>query len=205
MTETADWLLTGLLNHGSWLLGAALFLSAFGVPLPATMLLMAAGAFTRQGVFAVEGAFLAAASGAVAGDACSYLLGRLGLRLVPQALLAAGSWQQATALFARWGGWSVFVTRFLLTPAALPVNLLAGSSRYPWSRFMAAVVAGELLWVLLFGGLGHLFAAQWEQWSQLATDFAGLAVGGALVIAGLGVLLTARRRRRARAAPQLAP
>lgn len=198
MIDASDWLLTGLLNHGSGLLGAALFLAAFGIPLPATMLLMAAGAFTRQGVLSAETAWLAAAGGAVAGDACSYLVGRLGLRWVPASLLAGATWQRAGALFARWGGWSVFLTRFLLTPAALPVNLLAGSSRYSWKRYMSAVVAGELLWVLLFGGLGHVFAAQWEGLSQLVGNAVGLLAGGALVAAGLAAVLVARRLRTAR-------
>lgn len=199
MTSSVEWLLTGLLNHGTSLLGAALFLAAFGVPLPATMLLMAAGAFTRQGMFAAEAAVLAATIGAITGDACSYLLGRLGLRWLPQTLLAAGSWQQAGRLFARWGAWSVFVTRFLLTPAALPVNLLAGSSRYSWRRFMAAAAAGEVIWVLLFGGIGHFFSAQWEVLSGLAGDFIGVLLGLTLVGLGVGVLLVARRRRARRA------
>ena len=194
MTDSVDWLLTGLLNHGSTLLGAALFLAAFGVPLPVTMLLMAAGAFARQGVFPAEGAVLASIAGAVAGDACSYLLGRLGLRLVPQALLAGQGWQRAHALFARWGGWSVFVTRFLLTPVALPVNLLAGSTGYAWGRFMAAVVAGEVIWVLLFGGIGHFFAGQWEALSRLVADFVGALAGGVLLVGGAAAVVVGRRR-----------
>lgn len=194
MSDITDWLLTGLLNHGSTLLGAALFLAAFGVPLPATMLLMAAGAFIRQGVFPAEGAVLAGVVGAVAGDGCSYLLGRLGLRLVPERLVASESWNRAVALFARWGGWSVFLTRFLLTPVALPVNLLAGSTRYAWGRFMVAVVAGEVIWVLLFGGIGHLFAGQWETLSRLAADFAGILAGGVLLVGGAAAVVAGRRR-----------
>jgi membrane-associated protein len=181
VTELGEWLLTGLLNHGNTLLGVTLFFAALGIPLPATMLLMAAGV-------------LAATTGAVAGDACSYLLGRFSLNLLPARLLASGGWGQAAAFFARWGGWSVFVTRFLLTPAALPVNLLAGSSLYAWPRFMAAVVTGEALWVLLFGGIGHLFADQWESISRLAGDLVGLLVGATLAVVGLYLLAANRKR-----------
>lgn len=193
--EAGDWLLTALLNHGSTLLGVTLFFSALGLPLPATMLLVAAGAFSRQGLFAADAAVLAATAGAVAGDGCSYLLGRFSLRLAPASLLASAGWARASAQFARWGAWSVFVTRFLLTPAALPVNLLAGSTRYGWARFMAAVVAGETVWVLLFGGIGHVFADQWENISRLAGDVLGVIAGVALLLAGGAVLASARRRR----------
>ena len=44
MTEITDFLLTSLLNHGALVLGSTLFLAALGVPLPATMLVVATGA-----------------------------------------------------------------------------------------------------------------------------------------------------------------
>jgi len=193
MTALSEWLLTGLINHGNSLLGATLFLSALGIPLPATLLLMAAGAFTRQGVLPVEGAIIAAVLGAVTGDGCSYLLGRFGLKLAPARVRTSQAWGRAAALFARWGGWSVFVTRFLLTPVALPVNLLAGSTQYAWSRFMTAVVTGEVIWVVLFGGLGHLFADQWEVISRLVGDIGGVLLGVAFVAAGVWMVMTRRQ------------
>lgn len=88
----------------------------------------------------------------------------------------------------------MFSIRFLLTPWALPVNLLAGSTRYPWHRYMAAVLAGEVTWVALYGGLGYLFADQWESMSQLASDFVGLLLG--LALTALGVMLAWMRHRR---------
>jgi len=194
VTDVSALLLTGLLNYGNALLGTILFLAAFGIPLPATMLLMAAGAFIRQGVLPVEGAILAGIGGAIAGDACSYLVGRFSLHLVPASVQASGNWQGASALFARWGGWSVFISRFLLTPVALPVNLLAGSTRYAWTRFMSAVVAGEIIWVFLFGGLGYLFANQWEVLSGLAGDVAWVLLGIVLVMAGVWMFASGRKR-----------
>lgn len=194
MSAISDFLLTALLNQGNLLLGVALFLAALGIPLPASMLVIAAGAFTRQGVLAWEGAATAALLGAVAGDGCSYLVGRYGLDRMSTRLQDAVRQSITAKRFARWGGWSVFVTRFLLTPVALPVNLLAGSTRYPWHRFMGAVLAGELAWVALFGGLGYVFADQWESMSQLASDFGGMLVGIALTAAG--VMLVWRRQKR---------
>lgn len=194
MSAISDFLLTALLNQGNLLLGVALFLAALGIPLPASMLVIAAGAFTRQGVLAWEGAATAALLGAVAGDGCSYLVGRYGLDRMSTRLQDAVRQSITAKRFARWGGWSVFVTRFLLTPVALPVNLLAGSTRYPWHRFMGAVLAGELAWVALFGGLGYVFADQWESMSQLASDFGGVLVGIALT--AVGVMLVWRRQKR---------
>jgi membrane-associated protein len=60
---------------------------------------------------------------------------------------------------------------------------------------MSAVVAGEAIWVVLFGGLGHLFAHQWEELSQLAGDAVGLLMGAVLVLGGIWALVSSRRRR----------
>lgn len=193
MSALTDLMLTGLLNHGSSLLGVILFLAALGIPLPATLLLVAAGAFSRQGVLPLQTAVLAGVAGAIAGDASSYLLGRFAGRRLPLGLQQGQTWQRAGVLFARWGGWSIFFSRFLLTPVALPVNLMAGSTRYPWSRFLLPVVVGELVWVLLFGGLGHLFADQWENIGRLAADFGGLLMGVLLLAAGAYVALNGRK------------
>jgi membrane-associated protein len=170
MSAVSDFLLTSLLNQGNVLLGSTLFLAALGIPLPASMLVIAAGAFTRQGVLGWESAATVALLGAVAGDGCSYLVGRFGLDRLPTRVRDRVNTATTTQWFSRWGGWGMFSTRFLLTPLALPVNLLAGSTRYPWHRYMTAVLAGEVTWVALYGGLGYLFADQWESMSQLASD-----------------------------------
>lgn len=195
MNGLQDLLLTTLINQGAAALGGLLWLAALGVPLPATMLLVAAGAFVQQGVLPPGTAAAAAVAGAVAGDGGSYLLGRVGGSRLPDALRRSASWQRAAALFERWGPWAVVVTRFLLTPLALPVNLLAGSTRFAWPRFMAAVVVGEVAWVALFGGLGYLFADRWEALGALAGDSAAVAVGLALAGWGVARLIRARRAR----------
>jgi membrane-associated protein len=194
VSALSDQLLTALLNHGNLLLGGVLFLAALGLPLPATMLLVATGAFARQGVMELETAGAAALVGAVSGDCGSYLLGRFGAALLPARLRTAADSSSAARLFARWGAWAVFVSRFALTPLALPVNLLAGSTRLGWGLYLTAVLTGETVWVALFGGLGYLFADRWEAISSLAGDLIGILLGIAFVVAG-GVAIRVHRRR----------
>lgn len=185
MTDVTGALLTALINQGQWLLAGVLFLAALGVPLPATMLLLASGAFARQGVLEPLGAAITGVVAAVAGDMSSYLAGRLMGQRLPSSWRSGATWQRAADTFALQGAWAVLLTRFLLTPLALPVNLLAGSTRFPWPRFMLPVLLGELLWVLLFGGLGYVFADRWEWVSAWAEDSVGLLLGG--VLAGVGL------------------
>jgi membrane-associated protein len=79
----------------------------------------------------------------------------------------------------------------LLTPLALPTNLIAGGSGYRYWRFLTYDVAGEFTWILLYGGLGYLFGSQWELISQFISDFSGLLVG--LVALGAGLYFLLRR------------
>lgn len=185
MSDLSGALLTALINQGQWLLASVLFLAALGVPLPATMLLLAAGAFARQGVLEPATSAATGVAAAVAGDMGCYLAGRLMGQRLPMSWRTGPVWQRAADTFARQGAWAVLLTRFLLTPLALPVNLLAGSTRYPWHRFLLPVLVGELVWVALFGGLGYVFADRWEWVSAWVEDSAGLLLGGLLAAAGL--------------------
>lgn len=133
------------------------------------------------------------ACSAVLGDSASHGLGRFGAAWIPTRLRDSPLWTGSTTPFARRGLCGVCLTRFLLTPVALPVNLLAGSTRYPWPRYLAAVVAGEATWVGLYGGAGYVFARQWESISGLAADAFGLLAGLALA-AGAGRWLWRHRR-----------
>jgi membrane protein DedA with SNARE-associated domain len=142
----------------------------------------------------LDSAGAAALVGAVAGDSGSYLLGRFGAWLLPVRLQAAVARSDAARLFARWGAWAVFASRFALTPVALPVNLLAGSTRLAWSLYLTAVLTGEAIWVALFGGLGYAFADRWEAISQFAGDLVGMLLGIALLVAGVVAIVVRRRR-----------
>jgi len=207
MTDLSELVLNSLLTYGEWALGAATLISALGLPLPATMLLLAAGAFMRQGALDWQAAVILAALGAVVGDSVSYLLGRYGGSMALRRRQTAATWHWAQGIFQRWGGLTVFLSRFLLTPVALPVNLIAGSTRYaPW-RFLGSVVLGELLWVLIFSGLGYAFADQWEALGDLTGNLSGVFVGIALLLIGGGYLLHRAwpGRRKASFAPRAQP
>ena len=128
------------------------------------------------------------------GDSGSYCLGRCGGALVLRRVERWPVWHRAQATFERRGGLVIFFTRFMFTPLALPTNLVAGSSRYTYGRFLALDALGELIWISVYGGLGYTFADQWETLSELANSLAGLLVG--LLALAVGVMLAHRARQR---------
>lgn len=186
--------LTGMLTFGPPALGVALLLGALGLPLPGTLFVLAAGAFVRQGVIDLWLAAGLGLLGAVIGDGGSYAMGRFAKGWVQRRFGQSQAWQNAQATFERRGGVAVYLTRFLITPLAIPTNLIAGGSGYPYWRFFTYDLAGEFTWIALYGGLGYLFGSQWEAINQFISDFSGVLVG--VVALGAGVYFLLRRRGR---------
>ncbi len=183
MSSLVDLFLTGLAAYGAPLFAFALFLGASGVPVPASLLVVAAGAFARQGLLDAPLAAALGLIGAVAGDSVSFTLGRWGGNAASHRLGSVPAWRKTKAAFERNAPLAVFLTRFLITPAALPVNLLAGAScRY--LRFALTSLLGQAIWLSVYGGLGYLFGSQWELVGQLLSDIGGLALGIAIAAVG---------------------
>lgn len=192
MSNLSDTLLAAVLAYGPMAFGLTLMLTAFGAPLPATLLLLAAGAFTRQGLIDGTLAALLGLLGSVLGDSGSYLVGRYGGAFLQRRIAHIGVWQQAQATFTRSGSLAILLTRFLLTPLAWPTNLIAGSGQYPFARFLALDTAGELVWVVIYGGLGYLFADRWEALSDVVGNLSGVLVG--LLVLAVGGYMAYRHR-----------
>ena len=79
------------------------------------------------------------------------------------------------------------VTRWLLTPLGVPVNLLAGATRFPMPTFLAFDLAGETLWGAIYLGLGYEFGANWTVALQ---GIESVPIGLVLLLLG-GVALAA--------------
>jgi membrane-associated protein len=186
MSESiTDILLTQVINHGAPLFGLYLLLGALGVPVGASFILIAVGAFSQQGYFSWPEMAIYGLLGALLGDALSFGIGRFGKNGVNRRLGQSSAWKNATDYFQRKAWVAIFFTRFLVTALAIPTNLIAGGSGYAFPRFMWYDALGEAIWVLLYGGLGYIFGSQWEMISQIVSDFGSMLLGIVLIFAGI--------------------
>ncbi len=187
----SDFLLTQIINYGAPILGVIVFIGAMGAPFPGTLLVIAAGAFARQGLLTWYTTGLTALAFVVLGDNLSYAMGYFAREPVLRRFQNSENWIKAEGTFNRWGGMAVVWTRFLLTGIAVPVNLIAGTSGFGIRRFFVYDLIGETVWIFGYGGLGYLFGTQWEVVSDLLSSISGLALG--LVILAAGIWLGIRR------------
>ena len=186
----ADFLLTQIINYGVPILGLIVFIGAMGAPFPGTLIIVAVGAFCRQGFLSWPITCLVAFICVVLGDGLSYSMGYYAGESILRRFSSSPQWNQAEKSFQKWGGMSIFLTRFLITGIAVPVNLLAGTGKFPFKRFLMYALVGEAIWVFGYGGLGYLFGTHWEVVSDFISNFGGLMLGLVVLVAGF---LLARR------------
>lgn len=193
-----DYLINLIGRVGNWaylviFLGATLESAAFlGLIVPGESVVLVAGFFAAQGLLDLDGLIVTVAIGAAIGDSIGYELGR---RLGRPGLLRYGSRfglnqarvRRADEFFARHGGKSVFLGRFVGFARAL-VPFLAGSSRMPYLRFLPYNALGAVLWSAVVVLLGFFLGASWrvaERWIGAASAIIGGVIVFILALAWL--------------------
>jgi membrane-associated protein len=163
------------------------FLSCLALPVPSSLLMLASGGFAATGDLILNAVASAAFTGAVLGDNSGYWIARkLGDR--------ADGWLHANpkraALHAksadfleRRGGPSIFFSCWLVAPLGPYMNYVCGLSRYSWFRFAIWGMAGEIVWVSLYVGLGYGFADNVSALASLLGNVSGLITAFVAVLA----------------------
>jgi membrane protein DedA with SNARE-associated domain/rhodanese-related sulfurtransferase len=157
---------TALAQHGYVILAAAVFLEAIGLPIPAALALLIAGAAAARGVMQVPYCLGTALVAMLAGDTLMYLLGRytgwwlLGLlcriSLNPESCIL-----QSADSFYRRGRMLLVIAKFIpgINTMAPP---LAGSMNMRLGMFLRLDFAGALLYAGSYFATGFVFSGALE-------------------------------------------
>lgn len=194
--------LGGLQAMGYPGIAAIVGLESAGLPLPGETTLIAASYLAATGHLSLPLVVGSAALGAVVGDSLGYAVGRKGGR---RFLERHGKWlgvtpeklAKADRYFARHGAKTVFFGRFVALLRIL-AGPLAGASKMPYHRFLAANVAGALTWASSVGTLAFFFGKPVAAFLGLIGVWA-LVVLAVFVLARLAVRSWMRGRERRRA------
>ncbi|MCC0019473.1 MAG: DedA family protein [Nitratireductor sp.] len=177
-----------LFDYGQPLVFLVPLLSCLALPVPASAIFMLAGTLAAAGDFDFLSLWLTGFAGAMAGDQIGYLASRhfsSRIQLLARRNNAMQSGLERARKFSdKWGGLSVFFSRWLASPLGPYVNVTSGLTRYDWHKFLAWGAAGEAVWVTLYLGIGYAFSAQ----AQAIADMIGNAVW-LIIAAGVTILL----------------
>ena len=168
MGDVATALVAWLVLYTYPVAALTVLVGALGVPLPSTVVVLAAGSITGDSegdpdFWMLFGIIVVAA---VVGDVVSYCIGRWAGHIV------LGRWggrigvtetrvESVERRLERWGGLLIVATRCLLTGLAIPTNLVAGAGAYPLSRFVLFALLGEMIWTGQLLALGWYFGTSW--------------------------------------------
>ena len=145
-------------------LGVAMlmFLETLIPPIPSEVIMPLVGVAAARGEMNIVGAIAAAVVGATAGAAAWYGIARAYGRARFIGLATRyGRWlglsprivDEATAWFAREGGWTIFLAR-ILPMMRVYISVPAGLADMPFARFLAFTLAGYVVWYGFLGMLG---------------------------------------------------
>lgn len=189
MTDT---LLALVPEWGALVIALANMLACMALPIPASIVMLAAGAFAAAGDLDIAPLLAGALAGAVAGDQGGYWLGRA---FGPRLIARLERRRRAARLVGRAVAWlerrrlpAVFLSRWLVSALGPYVNFAAGAARMNWLGFTLPSVAGECIWVAAFIGLGYGFSADIEALGSVLANLAA-AIGAGVVAVVLGRML----------------
>jgi membrane protein DedA with SNARE-associated domain len=174
-----------VVQYGYALLFLWVLVEQGGLPIPATPLVLAAGALAGQGRMSFPLVILCATAGCLCADVFWYAFGKrrgaVVLNLLCRIALEPDSCVRRTETrFERWGPRTLLICKFVpgLNTAA---PALAGMVGVPYGRFAAFDIAGGLLWALAYTLLGFIFSKQLD---RIVAD--AHLVGGWLLLVFIG-------------------
>lgn len=166
MNELLTTVLTLVLNYGYPIIVAVILVGYLGIPISLNIVLVAAGAFATDGTLDMIVLIPLITLFAVLGDSFNYLVGKkFGYLVVNRYTRTIGLSEQKldrlSGFLESWGRWLIFSSRFLFTPIGIPVNLIAGITRYSFKKFILFCFFGEFIWASIYLSIGYLFGSSW--------------------------------------------
>ena len=171
---------------GALLVALTNFLACLALPIPASVIMLAAGAFAAAGDISALPLWLGALAGACLGDQSGYWLGRtFGPRLITRLRRR----RSTAALVDRAVTWleqrrlpAIFLSRWLVSALCPYVNFSAGAARINWAGFTLPAVAGECVWVSIYVGLGYTFSADIRELASVLGNLAAALAAGVVAL-----------------------
>lgn len=173
-------------DYGLYVVFCVVLLACLAAPLPASMLVLAAGSFAAAGDLVLWQVFAIASIAFVIGDQLAYKIARAaGPRLLDRFRhnkRIGPVIGRSEALLQSKGGSAVLISHTIASPTCPYVSYLCGAGGMPYMAFSLYAAVGAVIWTAVYVGLGYLFADQLTQVSAILSNFFGFVIAGAAVI-----------------------
>jgi membrane protein DedA with SNARE-associated domain len=155
------------------------------IPIPSEIIMPFSGFLVTTGKLNILGVTLAGATGNLIGAVITYAIGFYGGRPF---ILKYGKYffvkekevHHAEKFFAKWGDWSVFLSRNLPVIRTF-ISLPAGVAEMPFVKFAVFSFLGSLPWCFALTYLGFMLGSHWmviREYGHYLDIAAGIAIAG---------------------------
>ncbi|MDD5769656.1 MAG: DedA family protein [Candidatus Gracilibacteria bacterium] len=163
-----DFFLSYLLIYTYGVIFIVCLFASFLIPISATTILIAAGAFASQKYLNINYLLISAFFGCVIGDNMGYFIsfyyGKSLLKKINfgKMILNSSRFIKLENVFQNNSIKTILLSRFLITGLCSSVNILSGLAKIKAKTFIFLDIIGEIIYVLLFCYMGFFLGNSWE-------------------------------------------
>lgn len=173
-------------TYGLYLIFAVVTLACLAVPLPASILVLAAGSFAAAGDLTLWQVLLVSFAAFVVGDQLAFRIAHVAgpslLRRLRVNKKMDGLITKSESLLHTRGKVAVLLSHTVLSPTCAYVSYLCGAGGMNWSSFSLAAGIGAALWTAAYVGLGYAFADQLSQVTDILSNFFGFVIAACFLL-----------------------
>jgi membrane protein DedA with SNARE-associated domain len=184
-----QFLLTYFPVYGYFVLFFSMLVVGSYIPVPGGIVLIAVGAFARDGHFNIVLAFFAALAGSVASDAITfYIVRRVGRNNAYKKYVENHKFAQKIEEYAKkYPKSSIIISRFIGFTTA-PVDAIMGLSQIRMSTFVSMDAIGNAICTFIYLAVGYLIGIRASQTTHVTT-LISISFGVIVALYFLGFIL----------------
>lgn len=163
-------------DYGLYVVFCSVLLAGFAIPLPSSMVVLAAGGFAAVGDINVWHLIGICFTAFMIADQIAFQIARLAgdplLNKIRSGPRMGAMINRSETMVNTHGVKAVVLSHTLLSPTVPYVNFLCGAGTMSWRAFSVAASIGAALWTSLFVAVGFLFSGRLPQLTGLTVDIA---------------------------------
>lgn len=185
-------------DYGAPFVFLGTLLSCLGAPIPAAIIMLAAGAAVAIESEPILPFLLAAYLGAVLAGTSLFALARAYGGTIVARLERLPLWggliQKAHRRVESWGGFAVLIGASFVAQLGPAVNVISGAAGLGWTSFNLSHLTGRAVWVSAYLGLGYAFSDEIKSVALLLTQLSWFAVGAIGLVAAAWLIRQAMKK-----------
>ncbi|WP_112180224.1 DedA family protein [Paraliobacillus zengyii] len=198
-----DWLMTVMNSYGY--LGIVFLIAIENIfpPIPSEVILTFGGFLTITTTMSVVGVIIASTAGSVIGAIALYFIGwSISTETLKKFIAKRGhilrlketDVDRAIGWFNKYGGWSVFLCRFVPLIRSL-ISIPAGLAKMRVIPFLLLTTLGSLIWNSVLVGLGAYVGESWHDIVRIMESYSTVLYALLSIMVVIGVLIFIKKRK----------